>query len=129
MAASISEAEARVMEALWRESPLSAEQVIAPVHPLQEPVVAAHADDPIGAEAAGEKIVGPVADKRIVGARAGDLLNAGDEGEQSAFVSCCVAGQLHDHAAVRIRECNQLLEKRVNAAWRNGLTGYPSPSR
>jgi len=31
MGASISEAEAKVMEALWRESPLSAEQVIAEV--------------------------------------------------------------------------------------------------
>ena len=31
MAAGISEAEARVMEALWRDSPLSAEQVIADV--------------------------------------------------------------------------------------------------
>jgi BlaI family penicillinase repressor len=35
MGASISEAEAKVMEALWRESPLSAEQVIAEVAAAQ----------------------------------------------------------------------------------------------
>ncbi len=35
MAVGISEAEARVMEALWRESPLSAEQVIADVAKAQ----------------------------------------------------------------------------------------------
>jgi predicted transcriptional regulator len=35
MAVRISEAEARVMEALWRESPLSAEQVIADVAKAQ----------------------------------------------------------------------------------------------
>ncbi|MDP3739736.1 MAG: BlaI/MecI/CopY family transcriptional regulator [Hyphomonadaceae bacterium] len=35
MAAGISESEARVMEALWRDSPLSAEQVIAEVAKAQ----------------------------------------------------------------------------------------------
>lgn len=35
MAAAISEAEARVMEALWRDNPLSAEQVVADVAKAQ----------------------------------------------------------------------------------------------